>query len=96
MSETFRVDPEALADAAARMGEYARYAESMVSEIESLIAHVHVTWSGEAADAHRRAHRHWVGGEAMMRAGLAQLRAAGTTAHANYTSAMAVNLDMWS
>lgn len=90
------MDPVALTEAVARMGDYVRYAESMVSEIDSLVAHVHVTWSGEAADAHREAHRHWAHGEALMREALAQLRSAGATAHANYCEVMAANLDMWS
>jgi len=96
MADAFRVDPEALADAVQRMGEYLRYAESMLTEIDSLVTNLHVTWSGEAAAAHVEAHRHWARGEAMMREALAQLRAAGSTAHANYTGAMAANLDMWS
>jgi WXG100 family type VII secretion target len=95
MTEAFRVDPAALAEAVARMGEYVRYAESMASEIDSLVGHLHLTWSGEAADAHREAHRHWARGEATMREALAQLRAAGATAHANYSGVMAANLDMW-
>jgi len=96
MAEAFRVDPVTLTEAVARMGDYVRYVESMVSEIDSLVAHVHVTWSGEAADANREAHRHWAHGEALIREALAQLRSAGATAHANYCEVMAVNLAMWS
>ncbi|MBO0866668.1 MAG: WXG100 family type VII secretion target [Mycobacterium sp.] len=96
MAEAFQVDPEALAEAVQRMGEYLRYAENMLAEIDSLVTNLHVTWSGKAAEAHAEAHQHWARGEAMMREALAQLKAAGTTAHANYTGAMAANLDMWS
>ena len=35
-------------------------------------------------------------GEAMMREALAQLRLRATTAHRNYTGAIATNLAMWS
>ncbi len=35
-------------------------------------------------------------GEAMMREALTPLRAAGATAHHNYTEVMAANLRMWS
>lgn len=66
MPEAFRVDPEALADAVERMGEYLQYVEGMLSEIDSLVTNLHLTWSGEAAAAHVEAHRHWARGEAMM------------------------------
>jgi len=96
MPEAFRVDPDALADAVERMGEYLQYAESMLSEIDTLVSNLHGTWSGEAAAAHVEAHRHWASGEAMMRDALGQLKAAGTTAHHNYTRVMATNMAMWS
>jgi ESAT-6 family protein len=96
MPEAFRVDPDALADAVERMDEYLRYAESILAEIDSLVSGLHLTWSGEAAAAHAEAHRHWGSGEAMMREALAGLKAAGTTAHHNYTGVMAANMAMWS
>lgn len=96
MAEPFQVDTEALAEAVQRMGEYLGYAENMLGEIDSLVGNLHVTWSGEAADAHRQAHRHWAHGAAMMREALGRLTAAGATAHANYTRVMTANLDMWS
>ena len=85
---------EALADAVQRMAAFTRYAE--VSEIGSRITRLHVTWTGEAAAAHAEAHQHWVCGEAMMRAALARMSAAGAIAHTNYTGAASTNLGMWS
>jgi WXG100 family type VII secretion target len=96
MADAFQVDPDALADAVERMSEFQRYAESMLSEIDSLVSNLHATWTGEGATAHAEAHRHWAQGEAMMREALAQLRVAAHTAHGNYTGAMAKNLSMWS
>jgi WXG100 family type VII secretion target len=96
VAEPFRVDPHALADAVQRMAAFARYAEDMISEIDSRITRLHATWTGEAAAAHAEAHQHWVRGEAMMRAALARMGAAGATAHANYTGAASTNLGMWS
>lgn len=96
MSEAFRVDPEALAEAVQQTAEFTRYAESMLSEIDSLVSNLHAAWSGHAAAAHAEAHRHWAAGEEMMREALTRLRKAGATAHANYTGAMATNLNMWS
>ncbi|WP_068181577.1 WXG100 family type VII secretion target [Mycobacterium sp. UM_CSW] len=95
MAEAFRVDPEALADAVQRMTEFQRQAEEMLAEIDSRAKRLHAAWTGEGAAAHAEAHQHWARGEAMMREALGQLRAAGATAHRNYTGAMSTNLGMW-
>jgi WXG100 family type VII secretion target len=96
LSDAFSVDPDALADAVARMSEFVQHTESLVGEIDTLVTHLHGTWSGQAAEAHAEAHRHWSRGEAMMREALAQLKTAGATAHHNYTGAMNTNTTMWS
>jgi WXG100 family type VII secretion target len=96
VAEAFRVDPAALNEAVQRMAAFARYAEDTIAEIDSRVTCLRATWTGQAAAAHAEAHQHWVRGEAMMRAALAQLQAAGATAHGNYTGAMATNLTMWS
>lgn len=89
------MDPHALADAVRRMTEFQRYAEDMLDQIDSLVTDLHGGWTGRGAAAHAEAHRHWARGEAMMREALARLRAAGATAHRNYTGAMSTNLAMW-
>ncbi|BBX65060.1 ESAT-6-like protein EsxE [Mycobacterium saskatchewanense] len=96
MADPFHVDPEALADAVKRMAAFQRHAEEVLAEIDSRVQRLHGAWTGEAAAAHAEAHQHWARGEAMMREALARLRAAGETAHRNYTGAMAQNLSMWS
>ena len=96
MAEAFRLDPQALADTVQQMVEFQRHAERMLAEIDSLVTNLHATWTGQGAAAHAEAHRHWARGEAMMREALAQLRAAGATAHLNYTGAMSTNSAMWS
>ncbi len=95
MADSFRVDTDALAEAMQRMSEYIKHTASVVAEVNSLTAHLHETWSGEAATAHAEAHRRWSRGEAMMREALGQLETAGKTAHHNYTQAMATNMKMW-
>ena len=96
MADAFSIDPEALADAVQHMSEFMRHTESVIAEIDSLITHLHHTWSGEAAAAHAEAHRHWSNGEATMREALKTLKTVGSTAHHNYTHAMAANTAMWS
>jgi len=46
VADAFSVDPEALADAIQRIGEFMRHTESVVDEIDSLVTHLHQTWSG--------------------------------------------------
>lgn len=96
MAEWFRVDPEALDDAVRRLAELGRYAETMVAQLDSVVADLHGAWAGEAAEAHAAAHLRWARGEAAMREALSRLTSAGAAAHANYIGAMATNLDMWS
>ena len=96
VTDAFSVDPDALADAIQRMSDYLRHTESITTEIDSLVTHLHQSWSGQAAAAHEDAHRHWSAGEATMRQALGKLKTAGVTAHHNYTQAMATNSAMWS
>jgi WXG100 family type VII secretion target len=96
VSNAFSVDREALLDAVARMAGYERYIESMLHEIEGLVAGLHGDWNGTAAAAHAEAHRQWTEGAAMMREALTDLRSAGRAAHHNYTGAAATNQRMWS
>jgi WXG100 family type VII secretion target len=96
VADAFSVDPDALTNAVQHMAEFVRHTESLVSEIDSLVTNLHVTWSGQAAAAHAEAHRHWSHGEATMRRAIEQMKAAGSAAHHNYTGAMAMNQSMWS
>jgi WXG100 family type VII secretion target len=96
VADAFSVNPDALANAVQQMTDFVQHTESVVAEIDSLVTHLHGTWSGQAAAAHAEAHRHWSQGEATMRQALAQLKAAGSAAHHNYTGAMATNKTMWS
>lgn len=96
MPDGFRVDPAQLADVVARMAEFGRYSEILLTQIDSAVDSVHATWTGEGAAAHAEAHRRWTHGEAVMREALTLLTSAGATAHANYTAAIATNFAMWS
>ena len=96
VADAFSVDPDALANALQRMTEFVQHTESVVAEIDSLVTHLHHTWSGQAAAAHAEAHRHWSHGEATMRQALTQLKTEGSAAHHNYTGAMSTNQTMWS
>lgn len=96
MADAFSVDPEALSAAMQRMGDFVRYTESVMSEIDSLVTNLHQAWSGQASAAHVEAHQRWSHGDATMREALFQLTTAAGTAHHNYTQVMATNSAMWS
>jgi WXG100 family type VII secretion target len=96
VADAFSINTEALTDAMQRMGDFVRHTESVVTEIDSLVTHLHETWSGQAAAAHAEAHRRWSHGEATMRQALNLLQVVGGAAHHNYTQAMATNSAMWS
>ena len=96
MADAFSVDPDALADALQRVRDFVQHTENVVAEVNSLVAQLHQTWSGQAATAHAEAHRHWSHGEATMREALTHLKSAGTVAQRNYTGAIAANRSLWS
>jgi WXG100 family type VII secretion target len=95
MADSFAVDTDALAEAVQRMREYIQHSASVVAEANSLMAHLHETWSGLAAAAHSEAQRKWEHGDQMLREALGQLETAGRTAHQNYTLAAEANMKMW-
>lgn len=95
MADPFTVDTDALAEAVQRMREYIQHSASMVAEANSLMGHLHQTWSGVAAAAHAEAQRKWGRGDEMLREALGQLETAGRIAHQNYTQAADTNMKMW-
>ena len=54
MADAFSVDPDALADALQRMREFVQHTESVVAEVNSLVAQLHQTWSGQSGGRSRR------------------------------------------
>ena len=67
----------------------------LLGEVSRQVAALHVTWSGRAALAQAAAQADWEEGCRAMHDGLAAMRAAATTAHANYADAAGANLRMW-
>jgi len=96
MVEPFSVDPEALADALERMQGLQKLSRSLLDEIDRTVRDLHITWQGEAADAHTQAHKKWTHGFEQMDHAVNALHRTGTGAHTNYTQAAAANKAMWS
>lgn len=90
----YRVNLAELDNITARLQGLIGFVEQCLTQIESRVAVVQSTWSGEAADAHAAAHRDWLAGAQDMRDGLERMRTAARIAHDNYASASATNVAM--
>lgn len=90
----YRVELDELTAFVGRLQSFEGRAEAIAARIDSQVAGLHDTWSGQAAEAHRAQHDEWMAGAAQMREALAQLRAAAHHAHRNYTDAAQLNVDM--
>ncbi len=91
----FSVDLEELAGVAAEMQSFQKSFERRLQDLEKLVSDLHLTWTGQAAAAHRHAHEQWTTGAKEMHQGIADMHKAATTAHDNYHSAATSNADMW-
>lgn len=95
MSGPYSVRLAQLAEVIERLERFDRHVEQALQDADRRVDALHVTWSGEAAVAHRAAHEGWVRGAAEMRAGLGRMRTVAATAHANYIGAVTANCRMW-
>lgn len=95
VEDVFEVDPEALTHATDEMAACHARLSDLAAELERRITALHLSWDGEAAQAHHEAQAEWDRGFREMRDALDQMRAVGRAAHSNYTSAAATNLRMW-
>lgn len=92
----FAVDLDGLTDLVADIGTFDDTVARQIADLEREIATLHTVWAGQAATAQLAAHHRLREGLAWMRAGLAEMQAAGRTAHGNYSAAVASNLRMMS
>jgi len=92
----FGVDLEDLAGVAEEIRSFQRSFERRLEDLERLVSDLHLTWAGQAATAHLRAHEQWTTGAKEMHEGISDMHEAATTAHDNYHRAATSNADMWS
>ncbi|MGH3718479.1 MAG: WXG100 family type VII secretion target [Pseudonocardiaceae bacterium] len=92
----FVVDLEQLDGVVSRLAAFEQTLERRIADVDARVQGVHGVWSGDAAAAQLAAHREWLAGAGRMRTALAEITAAATTAHANYSAAVAANKRMWS
>ena len=93
--DAFSLDVEALAAMVTDLGRGHAAMTALAADLQRRIDELHLSWEGQAADAHRLAQAAWNQGFHEMREALARMRQAADTAHRNYTSAAAVNHQLW-
>jgi WXG100 family type VII secretion target len=92
---SFTVDLAELEDKIRQMTAFEQTVSRTLAGLDASVERLHESWTGQAAAAHREAHRKLTEGLREMNAGLADIRAAATRAHGNYTSAGRTNVSMW-
>ena len=91
----FSIDTDALEQRITEMTAFERTLERQLEALDKAVADLHITWVGEAATAHQRAHTEWRKGADDMRTALTAMREAARIAHGNYHSAVRANVRMW-
>jgi WXG100 family type VII secretion target len=95
MPRTYAVDLDELQQKIDEMAAFDQKIEKALGDLDRVVENLHVTWTGQAAVAHREAHAEWVEGMEEMRRGLTAMKDAAARAHGNYTSAVQANSRMW-
>lgn len=90
----YRVELRELERFVEKLQAFERHAEAVTARIDKQVAHLHTSWSGDAADRHRAQHDAWSVAAAEMREALTGLRNAAHNAHRNYSDAAALNVAM--
>lgn len=91
----YLVDLEELDAVIGDMESFEARFEKRLTDLDDLVARLHLTWTGSAAGAQKQAHDRWVRGAREMHAALVAMRDAGRRAHGNYTAAGQANARMW-
>lgn len=90
----FQVDLADLENITARVSGFIGFLSDSLAGLETRMAALHQTWSGDAATAQADAFRKWATGATDVAEGIDAMREAAAAAHERYTSAIAANLRM--
>jgi WXG100 family type VII secretion target len=91
----YTADLEAIQAHVDRAQAFVDHLEQTLAHLDQVVDDLHLTWTGQAAEAHRVAHREWTEGARDLKEGLAGMVAAARLAHGNYSGAASANLEMW-
>jgi len=92
----FVADVDGLLRVVGRLARCGDELGDLLDELDRSVGALHDTWSGEAAEAHRVAHRTWTAGFREMQEALGLMRVAADVARDNYATAAEANSRMWS
>lgn len=95
MTAAYMVDLAKLDETVTDMGTFDGRVQHHLEALDKVIALLHAEWHGAAAANQKDAHTRWTQGAAEMRTALAQMKAAASLAHENYTAAVTANQGMW-
>ena len=91
----YTVDTDELATWADDLNSFDGKCERVLSEVDELVAELHLHWEGEAADAQRDNHQRWVKDLEAMREAVAEIKKRAKSAHTNYQTIVTTNQRMW-
>jgi WXG100 family type VII secretion target len=91
----FHIDLPLLDSTTQDLARFDAFIDHKLGDLDRVVEHLHVTWTGQAAAAHAQAHREWRAGADRMREGLLAMRTAARVAHDNYHAAATANQAMW-
>lgn len=92
----YRVELDELLAFVDKLESFGKRAEAIAARVDSQVADLHTSWSGDAATAHRARHDEWIAAATQMREAVMELRQAAHTAHHNYVDAARLNVEMLS
>ena len=93
--DAYSVDVDDLAGLIADLARGHEALRELAVGLERGLRQLHLTWQGEAAEAHRVAQAAWNEGFREMRDALSRMRQVADTAHRNYTTAAETNQQLW-
>lgn len=92
---SFTADPDRLDHVVDQMTKFGSDLAAALDDVDARITRLHTTWTGDAADQHRRDHDRWRQDIADMQAALTQMCNNAATASTNYRNAVTTNARMW-
>ncbi len=95
MSFSYMVDLDKLDESITDMAKFDGQVQKHLDSLDTVVAKLHGTWHGDAANAQNDAHTKWTEGATGMRTALGEMKAAAETAHTNYTNAINANQKTW-
>ena len=93
--DEYRIDLGQVEEFAKVLDQFVKYVEDRVGALDARIDELHVSWTGEAAVAHRDAHERWRAGAAEMNEAVADIRKSADHSHAAFSGVQELHRRMW-